>query len=217
MPLAALVAGRTRLGLDARTKGATGAVLTAGGLAALGLLPSASVAWTIAPQVLIGLGLGLALPALTEAALHGRSGQALHGAWTIAARHAGVVVALAVLTPVFTADLEDQALRTQEAVLAQLIDAPLDTGTKLELGLELADELDATRGRAPDVDRAFAAVRERSGTEERAALADARAHVTEQLDRAATSAFERSFLIAAALTAAGLLPLLAPQRRRQAA
>jgi MFS family permease len=216
MPVAALLASRVRPGLDARTKGAAGAVLTAGGLAALGLLPGASVAWTIAPQVLVGLGLGLALPALTEAAMHGRSGQALHGAWTIAARHAGIVVALALLTPVFTADLEEQALRTQEAVLAKLIDAPLGTTAKLQLGLELADTLDASQGRVPDVDGAFAAVRKSAGPADGPALDEARAHVDEQLDRAATSAFERSFLIAAALTAGALLPLLVGRRRRRA-
>ena len=41
--------------------------------AALGLLPEAGWAWTLAPQVLVGAGLALSLGALTEAALAGRS------------------------------------------------------------------------------------------------------------------------------------------------
>jgi len=61
--------------------------------------------WTLAPQVLIGLGLGLSVDSLTVAALTDRSPRALHGGWTIAARHAGVVAGLAILTPIFTADL----------------------------------------------------------------------------------------------------------------
>ena len=56
------------------------------------VLPGSAWWWTIAPQMLVGVGLGLTLSALTERALHGRSPQAVHGGWTIAARHAGVVV-----------------------------------------------------------------------------------------------------------------------------
>ena len=40
-----------------------------GGLAALGLLPDASVVLTFPPQALVGVGLALTLSALTEAAL----------------------------------------------------------------------------------------------------------------------------------------------------
>lgn len=215
MPLAALLAGRTTGRLDDRTRAIAGTILVSGGLAALGLLPKAHIAWTFAPQILIGLGLGLALTALTESALLGRRPEALHGGWTIAARHAGVVVALALLTPLFTADLDDQALRTQESVLAAIIDAPIATATKVDLGLELADRLEATDGRVPEVRTAFAPVRAAAAPEERAALDEAQRHVTEQLDRAATSAFERSFLIAAGLTALALLPLLLGGRLRR--
>ena len=81
-----------------------------------GLAPHAGAAWTVPPQLAIGAGLGLALSALTERALAGRSAQAVHGGWTIAARHAGVVVGLLLLTPIFTADLErneDDALAAE--------------------------------------------------------------------------------------------------------
>ena len=54
------------------------------------------------PQLLVGIGLALVLSALTETALAGRAPQAIHGGWTISARHAGVVVGLIVLTPIFT-------------------------------------------------------------------------------------------------------------------
>ena len=215
MPLAALAAGRAGGPLDERSRAIAGTILVAGGLAALGLLPEANIAWTIAPQVLIGLGLGLAVTALTETALLGRRPLALHGGWTLAARHAGVVVALAVLTPLFTADLDDQALRTQESVLARIIDAPLATATKIDLGLELADRLQAEIGRVPEIGSAFAAVRANANPEDRGTLDDAERHVADQLDRAATSAFERSFLVAAALTALGLVPLLLTGRRRR--
>ena len=46
-------------------------ILIAGGLAALALVPSASIGWTLAPQALIGAGLALTLPGLTGDALTG--------------------------------------------------------------------------------------------------------------------------------------------------
>ena len=107
VPVAALLAGPVFRGLRAgtRSEAVAGSVLIAGGLAGLALLPGAKLVWTLAPQVLIGLGLGLSVDSLTVAALRDRNPRALHGGWTIAARHAGVVAGLAILTPIFTADL----------------------------------------------------------------------------------------------------------------
>ena len=90
MPLFAL-AGR-RIGASVpstRTRAAAGAILVAGGLGGLALLPKATIVLTIPPQILVGVGLSLVLSALTETALAGRAPQALHGGWTISARHAG--------------------------------------------------------------------------------------------------------------------------------
>ena len=130
MPAAAIASGAVARRLGGRgTRAACGAVLIAGGLAALGVLPGSAWWWTVAPQVLVGIGLGLALSALTERALHGRSPQAVHGGWTIAARHAGVVVGLLLLTPVFTAALdrnEDRALRAGAAAVIDSSIPPLD-------------------------------------------------------------------------------------------
>lgn len=211
MPLAALACARLPLPpslRDVRVRGAVGAVLTGGGLAALGLIPSASVAWTVVPQILIGIGLGLSLGPLTEAALHGRSPLVLHGGWTLTARHVGVVAALALLTPLFTADLEEQEQRATESVLARILDSPLDPRTKIDVGLKLADELNAAEGEVPEIGPAFADIAPREGEAPRLAALETR--VEDELDRAATSAFERSFLVAAALSLCALVPLLLP-------
>src|SRR5256885_11752907 len=91
MPAAALAARPlARSVADARARAGAGAILLAGGLAGLGLLPRALIVATFPSQVLVGVGLALVLSALTETALEGRSPQAIHGGWTIAARHAGV-------------------------------------------------------------------------------------------------------------------------------
>ena len=90
LPVCSLLAAplaRRVAAVDARA--AAGVILIAGGLAGLGLLPKASVLLTLPPQALVGVGLALTLSALTEAALAGRAPQAIHGGWTIAARHAG--------------------------------------------------------------------------------------------------------------------------------
>ena len=86
MPLAAIAAARFAGGISPLwTRAASGAILISGGLAALGLAAPRRRVWTILPQIAIGAGLGLALSALTERALAGRSAQAVHGGWTIAA------------------------------------------------------------------------------------------------------------------------------------
>ena len=124
MPLAAIAAARFAGAITPLwARAASGAVLISGGLAALAWLPRAGAVWTVPPQLAIGAGLGLALSALTERALAGRSAQAVHGGWTIAARHAGVVLGLLLLTPIFTTDLE----RNEDHALAAGTSAVLDS------------------------------------------------------------------------------------------
>lgn len=204
MPIAALAAGawaRRRHGLLAAV---AGALLVAGGLAALGLLPGAHWYWTIAPQLAIGAGLGLALAALIGASVGASPAIAGPAAWTVAARHAGIVVGLLLLTPIFTAGLEAVRAPIERAGLARVLDAPLSLEAKIAIARRLNAEIAATAGQElPDV---YAALR---GTEvdarERPALAALGDDLEEELDRGATQAFRGSFLAAAvlALLAAG--------------
>jgi predicted MFS family arabinose efflux permease len=194
-----------------RSEAGAGCLLIAGGLAGLALPPSADLAWTIAPQALVGLGLGLTVDSLTLAALRGRLPRALHGGWTIGARHLGVVLALAILTPVFTADLRDAQVPAQEAITALVVDAPLPAEHKIALARSLSDRLTGERGRVPDLHPAFAALR--LPPAERPAAADLERDLNDQLERAATRAFRDSFLIGAGLALLALLPLLPRPRR----
>jgi MFS family permease len=212
MPAGALLASRIPF-RDPWMSGATGAVLIAGGLAGLAMMPGAEIGWTLVPQAFVGLGLGLSLGPVTEAALHGREPLVRHGGWALAARHAGVVAALAILTPIFTADLETQEDRAKEAVLAQVLDSPLQPTTKLDVGLALADQMDTAGGRVPDVGKAFEEASGEAG--EAARLAELETSVGDELDRAATTAFERSFLVGALLTFLAVIPLLLPGGERR--
>src|SRR4051794_27230464 len=207
VPAAALAAGplfrKVRAGT--RSEAVAGSILIAGGLVGLALLPAAKVVWTIAPQVLVGFGLGLSIDSLTAAALRDRIPRALHGGWTIAARHAGVVVGLAILTPIFTADLRNAEGPAKEAIASLVLDSPLPASTKIDLASGLQRQLVAERGRVPDLHPAFTGV---------AGAAALERDLDDQLLRAATRAFRTAFLVAAGLALLALIPSLFLRSRR---
>lgn len=215
IPLAALFARplsrMLRSGPIAQTT--SGCLLIAGGLTGLALLPSADLAWTIAPQLLVGLGLGLTLDPLSLQAMDGRTPLFLHGGWTIAARHAGVVLGLAILTPVFTADLRNAQTPAKNAITALVLNAPLAPEDKIAIARGLADRLTQDRGRVPDLNPAFEQLHVPAA--EKPAAAQLESNVNLQLQRAATHAFRNAFLIGAALAFTALLSLI-PLRRRGA-
>ena len=213
VPIAALAAGPVFRGVRAgtRSEAIAGSVLIAGGLTGLALLPGAQLAWTLAPQMLIGLGLGLSIDSLTAAALRDRIPRALHGGWTIAARHAVVVVGLAILTPIFTADLRHAETPAKEAIASLVLDAPLPVSTKLDLAEQLGRQLSVERGRVPDLRPAFTTLR--LPTTEAPAAATLERGLQDQLTRAATRAFRNSFLVAAGLALLALGPALALRDR----
>ena len=215
VPVAALAAGRLFRGVRAgtRSEAVAGSVLIAGGLTGLALLPGAELAWTLGPQVLVGLGLGLSVDSLTAAALRDRIPRALQGGWTIAARHAGVVAGLAILTPIFTADLRHAETPAKEAVASLVLDAPLPASTKLDLADGLGRRLVAERGRVPDLRPAFTTLRLPATQAASAAILER--NLEDQLKRAATRAFRNAFLVAAGLALLALGPALALSDRHR--
>ncbi len=206
MPLAALVAGRWARAAHRLAPALPGSVLLAGGLAALGVLPGTGALWTIAPQLAIGAGLGLSLGALVGVMADAEGDGAIGrpAAWTIAARHAGIVAGLLILTPIFTADLESAREPAERAGVAHLLDAPIALTPKIALARSLSATVsDASGQELPDLDAGFAAVDVPAG--DRAAVAALHDDLDDEIDRAATAAFSRAFLAAAllALLAAG--------------
>ena len=208
MPLAALAAGPLGRALRAgtRAEAVAGTILIGGGLACLAFLPDANPLWTVPAQMLIGLGLGLTVDSLTHSALRDRVPRALHGGWTIAARHGGIVVGLLILTPIFTADLTAAEQPAKEAIAAKVLDSGLPASSKVKLAEGLGEQLVAERGRVPDLHVAF---EQAALPGEQAAQAQAlEARLDDQLERAATRAFRDAFLAAAALALLALLPAL---------
>jgi MFS family permease len=206
MPLAALLGSRLDpLVPSAKARAAAGAILVSGGLGGLAFLPKAEVALTLPPQILIGIGLALVLSALTETALGGRSPQAIHGGWTISARHAGVVIGLLALTPVFTADIAEQRKDAINAGTAVILDSKVSPLLKLDLAQRIESQLDDEKGKVPTIGPAFEPLPEDS--EQRAEVVQLRDELQEQLNRGATHAFSPSFLLAAIIGLLALIPI----------
>jgi MFS family permease len=206
MPLAAVLG--SRLGPAAgseRARAAAGAILVAGGLGGLALLPEAEVALTLPPQLLVGVGLALVLSALTETALAGRAPQAIHGGWTISARHAGVAIGLIVLTPVFTDDIAEQRHDAIDAGTAVVLDSRVDPLLKLDLAQRIEDRLEAERGKVPTLGSAFEPLPE--DPEDRVETIQLREELQDQLDRGATHAFSPSFGVGALIALLALIPI----------
>ncbi|MFW6775210.1 MFS transporter [Nocardioides sp. CPCC 205120] len=185
---------------------AAGCVLVAGGLVGLALPPSADLWWTVAPQALVGLGLGLSVDQLTHLAMKDRLPRARHAAWTISARHLGVVLGLAVLTPVFTADLLDAEEPATEAIAALVLDAPLRPDDKIAVARALGSHLTDQRGQVPELDGAFAELDVRA--EDEAVVADLERGLDDQLDRSVSRAFRDSYLLGAGLAGLALLSVV---------
>ena len=208
MPLAALIAGR--IPLRPHTSGplaVAGAISIAGGLAALGLLPGASADLTVAPQILIGAGLALTLPVLTSAALGGRDPDGARAAETLAARHAGIVAGILLLTPILSLQIGAQHDAGRDASTALLLDSPLPPQTKIEIGAGVAAQISAAEGQLPELRPTFAALEADADAEDRPALGALEAGIDDQLERAATHAFSLPFLGAALFAALALIPM----------
>ena len=197
LPLAAL-AGAAIPG-QPRPKALAGATLIAGGAAALAFLPGASIGWTVVPQLLAGAGMGLALPAysgerhVTEAARH------------LVARHAGIVVVLAILAPVATAKLETTTDRAILQGASLVLDAQIDPLQKLQLAPALLDDVDVD---SPRAGLSRAVEQRRAEFADDAAVYDRLAgRLDDVVVVAVQDAFRTAYLIAAALAllAAALL------------
>ncbi len=209
IPVAAIAATRYSGAITPLwVRAASGVILIAGGLAALGWLPHAGAGWTVSPQLAVGAGLGFALSALSERALAGRSAQAVHGGWTIAARHGGVVLGLLLLTPLFTNDLHKSERHALAAGTAAVLDSRISPLAKIGVARDILVAVDEAKAEAriPDVRQ----VVDRRGDP---AYDDLSSRLQDQLDRAVTNACSRAFLAAALLGLAALVPILLGRRR----
>lgn len=195
-----------RIGGPAATRAAAGCALVASGVLALAFLPDARLLWTVAPQAAAGLGMGLSLPALAGELLPERD--ARDAARLLTARHVGIALALAILAPVVSGDLDDATQRARLRGVAVVLDAKLPPAEKLGLAPKLLAGVDAQEPRA-GLRRALAATRPDVDPEHRPAF-DALARRTDDtLVLAVGEAFRTAFLVTGALALLGTVAVLA--------
>jgi predicted MFS family arabinose efflux permease len=211
IPIAA-VAG-ARIGGDQRTRAVSGCTLVGGGVLALAWLPTASLWWTVAPQALAGLGMGLALTALGGGLLPERTPR--DAARLLAIRHAGIAAILAIAAPIAAHQLDTATLKAREQGVALVLDAPLAPLDKLQLAPALLKAVESDQPRR-GLQRAVAGQRGRFTGSELAAYDRLGRRADDTLVTAVGNAFRSSFVVAGAAGFLAALLLLAGVRRAAA-
>jgi predicted MFS family arabinose efflux permease len=187
-----------------------GAALVAAGLVALALLPSASAWFAAAALAFCGIGLGLALPTLSGAALDPAAGLARSGTFTVGIRHLGLVLALASIAPLLAGELPAAGDQAKLRATAVLLDAPLGISVKVPVALDLASEFARARaGEIPDLAKPF----DKHGAGSDPKLAATHDTLIGAIEETITRAFRPAFALSAALAALALALALLFRRR----
>ena len=188
--------------------GAVGAALVAAGLIGLSFVTRRELGLVIVALAAVGTGLGLAFPGLTRAALRSGGPAAARAAKTVAARDAGIVLGLLVLTPIFVNQLSQAPNQALPAATQAVLTAPLPSSLKLSLAPGLvAAYKNAPQSELPDFGPAFALASAHATPSDRAALRDLHNQLDSIVQRAATSAFKLPLRYAAMFAIAVLLVL----------
>ena len=183
-------------------KPAAGAALIGAGLVVLALLPSASVPIAMCALALCGVGLGIAVPPLSNAALDVDAGLTRSGTLTIGVRHLGLVAAIASIAPLLASTLPAAGDRAMLKATQVLLDAPIGITDKVPIALDLRRAFNqAKEGEIPDLKEPF----DSRGARTNPTLAAARDDLVSAIQTTITRAFRSSFFLAAAFAAAATL------------
>lgn len=203
MPLSALAA--LRIPGRASERAAVGAVLVAAGAAALAFLPTASIAWTILPQLAVGIGMGLALGALAGELLPDRNGH--ESARLLTMRHAGIALALLILAPIAQHEIDTTLQDARLRGAALILDARIDPQLKLDLAPQLSSSIETEdpRGGLEDV---FAGARADVDEGQLEGYDDLTQRADDLLVTSVDEGFRTAFLVAAGLALLGAVLLV---------
>jgi MFS family permease len=205
LPAATLAVRPVARGLSPTAAVGGGALLLAAGLASLALLPRVSNALVALSLAFCGTGIGLAVPLLTRASLDAEAGLVRSGAMTVAARHAGLVLALALVAPLLTGALDRAGERALLGGTKEILDANVPLRKKVPIALALRDALEsAPKGEVPDLEKPF----DDAGARTDAHVREARDSLLVTLRSALTRGFRSSFGLAALFAVLSFLPAL---------
>jgi MFS family permease len=214
LPLAAVLG--TRAPGDPAARAIVGSTLVGAGVLSLAFLPTDAIAMTVVPQLIAGVGMGMALPALAGGLLPERS--PAEAARLLSVRHLGITLALAILAPIAANQLDHADEQVRERGAALILDAKLPTADKLELAKVASADLDVVSPRA-GLSNSLEEARDGIAPEHRNEYDELRRRADETLVTAVNGAFAPAFLICGALAllaAAGLLVSSRPRLARKA-
>ena len=187
-----------------------GAALVTVGLVALALLPSPSAPLAAGALAFCGVGIGLAVPTLSGAALDPAAGHTRSGTFTVGVRHLGLVLALASIAPLLASELPDAGRQAKLKATSILLDAPIGLSTKVPVALDLAGEFErAQAGEVPDPAKPFND--HGAGTDPK--VAATRDTLVGIIEETITRGFRPAFLLSAALAALALAVAFLARRR----
>ncbi len=206
LPVLAGIAEQIGRGLPARPAAASGGVLVALGLVTLAFLPGPRTGLIVAGLALCGAGLGLAAQPLGRVALAGEW-LTREAAWTVVARHAGLVAALVIATPVLVASLTELETEAEAVGGEVVLDSRLPLTEKVPVLLALSESAEGAEASVPDIRAVLEPYETGAG-----AVTTLAAGLTGVLEDLVTRAFRDPFLVCAGF---GLLAALLALGMRQ--
>lgn len=141
LPVAA-IAGASLRG-PAVWRATAGCLLIGSGILALAWIPQPGVGWTIAPQLLAGVGAGLALRALSGELLSQNT--TAQAGRLLGVRHAAIALVLIAIGPLIASQLNAGVRQAQLQGIALVLDAKLSPQQKLHLAPSLFTAVSAAR------------------------------------------------------------------------
>jgi predicted MFS family arabinose efflux permease len=209
LPAAALGSSRLARRVEPRLAAVSGAGLLAAGLVALAVLPASSPGIVAAALALCGAGLGLAVPVLTRTAVRPDEGVVRRGTITIGARHAGLVLALALVAPLLSHELANAGRQSLLGGTRVILDGNAPLRQKVPIALDLRTAIESTpNGVVPDLAAPF----DRRGAVHDEGLRRLRDDLVGEIRGALTRGFRASFLLSALFAVLALVPILAARR-----
>ncbi|HET9102164.1 MAG TPA: MFS transporter [Solirubrobacteraceae bacterium] len=201
LPVTTLVTERLTARRPAGLTGRLGAVVLSAGLAGLALISHRLLLGAGLALAVCGVGLGLAFPALTRAALATRGNALTRAARTVAAREGGLVLGLVLLTPIFVSQLNAAPAQATGPIAQAVILAPISLPDKLRLGSGLQQAAArAPDSQLPDITPAFAQIAAGADARTQLALDELQVQVQAIIQRTVTRSFRTPLLLCAALS-----------------
>jgi hypothetical protein len=209
LPIGMLI-GRSFQSAPRLVVGVGGAILLALGLLGLALVPGAQPVLAAIAFAVCGAGFDLVHEVLDESAVPDDRPPIQASATSIGARHAGLVLGLALIAPVLSASLDAGTERATLGATRTMLATDLKVRDKLRVTWALRTAIEeAPRGQVPNLAATF----NDRGAKDDNAMARSRDELMDTVTDAVTCSFRPAFVIAAALAAMSTLTVVGRSRR----